>query len=101
MPTRFWNQWVFWRNALVIVVALVLGGIFGSFRIKSIADTNIAENRQLKLQQKSLQEQLADHKTLEQVQEETIIELRAANEELQQQLVRLQQDLQQYREVLK
>jgi hypothetical protein len=98
--SMFWEQWAFWRNTLMMVAALFVGWAFGALQIKPLADVNIAENRQLKLQIKSLDAQIIDYQTLEQVQQTALAELRAGNQELQAQLQILEQDLQQYRDLL-
>lgn len=97
---RFFTQWTFWRNTLAITVALFVGWMLGALQVKPFADVNMAQNRQLKQQSKSLQAQLAEYKILEQIQQEAIAELRAANQALQDKLTQLEQELQHYRDVL-
>lgn len=96
----FWQQWVFWRNSLMVGSALFVGWAFGALQIKPLADVNIAENQRLKAQIENLSAQILDYQTLEQVHQTALAELRAGNEKLQAKLADLEQDLNHYRDVI-
>lgn len=96
----FFEQWSFWRNSMVIALALFLGWVAGGGSQDPKADPIIAENRQLKLQMQNLNAQLSDYQSLKQVQQEALEKLKAGNQELQDKLATLEQDLHKYRDLL-
>ena len=91
-----------WGNSFVIAVALFAGWNLGNWQGANDPgrDQRLAENRQLELQLKNLSQQIVDYQTLEQVQREAIVKLRVGNKELQAKLASLEQDLQNYRDII-
>jgi peptidoglycan hydrolase CwlO-like protein len=96
-----------WRNIGLATIALLVGWSMGAMRGGAPSASSEIENRQLKMQVRkleqethALQAQVGDYKTLQQVQQDMIEQLRSGNQKLQNRLYSVQEEVQQYQEKL-